>query len=744
MCTSNLDCPEPLLCVDPCGGAASCMEARSCREPNPCAGAACREGQICRDGDCVAPCESITCPSGEFCFLDRCYEAPNGALCQGINCPADFVCVNGHCHKSEGSCVPSAQCPEGSICRPLAPNEAFCLNQDCGLMTCATGTICQNGQCNPQCGPDTPCQAAQAICMQICSPNEGTCEPGCYEECATSACPPGQTCSYDRCYADCWSSAECDASQRCFQGRCVPLSCDGVRCGPGEVCDRGGCALPCQSNSECPGEATCHQGACTDKCDETRCPAGQTCSQGVCYDRCENGCPDEHVCVRREGAPNFCSPLSCEGVECPQSGACYRGQCKLRCGTDDDCPGFETCDRSNVPRVCVGPCDEVVCPGNTHCHQGQCYAECDYARDCPSAHFCHYTGLCLPGTCPDCSNGSVCNENTFTCTLCTQVDRIWPTWQDCWMSTCRVATSVAMSRARFPSGVRTAVIALGAESETGAGVDAMSGGPLAYQLGAPILLTAYSQLSWSTRQELERLIKAPTPLERVVILGGPFAISNAVESAIRGLGVREVTRVFGHTRMDTSIEVARLVNPNPQVVFLADAWVLDGHLASGVAAALRAPVILTDTDELSTVVANYLQANQGSIVETVVIGTVDAIPDTVIAQIPTPTRRITGPNQYAVSAAIASYAIERGVDPYHIYVAEGRTLFDALSAGATGRILLVSERPCLKNRPCTDLNALSDAYRFIEDQAVGRVTLVGTGSALAPQVEADACAALNP
>jgi putative cell wall-binding protein len=196
--------------------------------------------------------------------------------------------------------------------------------------------------------------------------------------------------------------------------------------------------------------------------------------------------------------------------------------------------------------------------------------------------------------------------------------------------------------------------------------------------------------------------------------------------------------------MDTSVEVARAVNPSPTIVFLADAWVLDGHLASGVAAALGAPVLLTDTDELSDVVAAYLQAHRATIVETVVIGTREAISDAVMAQIPTATRRITGPSQYAVSAAIATYAIERGVDPAHVYLTEGRTLFDALSAGATGRILLLSESSCLKNRPCTDFNTISPAYRFLDEQPVRRVTLVGTGSALSPQVERDACSAIGP
>ncbi|MFU8803274.1 MAG: cell wall-binding repeat-containing protein, partial [Bradymonadaceae bacterium] len=730
-CDSNLDCVEPLLCVDPCGGAASCMDAKTCRDPNPCAGVNCPAGQICRDGDCTVPCQGIDCGQGEFCFLDRCYESPDAALCQGVNCDAGYRCVNGNCYKDEGDCVPFAECPDGSICRPVAADEAFCMSQDCGLMTCVAGTVCQNGQCNPVCGPDNPCEAPAAICMEMCPGEADGCDSGCYDQCSTSACPPGQTCDWDRCYDECWAASECAANERCFHGRCVPLDCTGVVCGPTEACSRGGCVLPCQNNAECPGEALCRQGLCDDPCDETRCPAGQTCSQGVCYDECGTECPDDHVCIRRDVGENYCSPLSCEGVECAEGNACYRGRCKAECSDDDECPSPETCDLSQNPSVCVGECDEVVCPGDTHCFEGRCHQECTYQEDCPDAHYCHYNGLCVPSNCPECSNGMVCNENTFTCTLCTQVERIWPTWLDCWMSTCRVATSVALSRHRYPSGVSTAVIALGAESETGAGVDAMSGGPLAYKLNAPILLSAHSHLSWSTRQELTRLRNAPTRLQRVVILGGPFAISNDVENAIRALGIPRVERVFGHTRMDTSIEVARAVNASPTIVFLADAWVLDGHLVSGVAAALGAPVLLTDTDELTDVIADYLNAHSSTIIETVVIGSQSAIPDSVMAQIPTPTRRITGANQYDVSAAIAAYAVnERGLNPSHVNIAEGKTLHDSLSAGATGRILLVSQTSCLKNWPCADPTAPTAAYTFLETQGVNRVTLVGTASAL--------------
>ncbi|MFU8803027.1 MAG: cell wall-binding repeat-containing protein [Bradymonadaceae bacterium] len=392
---------------------------------------------------------------------------------------------------------------------------------------------------------------------------------------------------------------------------------------------------------------------------------------------------------------------------------CVDGGCVPPCANDGSCPPPRTCEDGSY---CHDPCDVVVCAGGRTCIEGSCHQICD--PGCPPGQSCvlnpggfHYCavpdceegpGLCIPPLC-SCPPGQTCNIYTMTCSLCDRVDRVWASWLDCWTSSCRIASAVALSRYLFSNGAPTAVHALGSEGAFNAGFDAIAGGPLARKLGGPLLLTGSNTLTDATEAELRRLLGAPTRLQRVVILGGTGVISDQVRNAVLALGVATVDRVAGANRYETAAAAAPLVGASRRIAFLANGTVLDGHLAGGIAAALEAPILLTGDDQLhpSTLAA----LNSLNITETIVIGAVAAIPDAVVAQIPGATRRMDGASQYEVSAALAEYGIARNVDPSHVFVTEGMSLFDALAASASGRILLLSQSACLEKSPCGNNNA---------------------------------------
>jgi putative cell wall-binding protein len=91
-----------------------------------------------------------------------------------------------------------------------------------------------------------------------------------------------------------------------------------------------------------------------------------------------------------------------------------------------------------------------------------------------------------------------------------------------WSGPDRFATAAATSAATFSPGVPIVAIAVGSKFP-----DALAGGPAAGLLGGPILLVNTDSIPDATIQELSRL--AP---KSIVILGGPAAVSSAVEAQL--------------------------------------------------------------------------------------------------------------------------------------------------------------------------------------------------------------------
>ena len=94
-------------------------------------------------------------------------------------------------------------------------------------------------------------------------------------------------------------------------------------------------------------------------------------------------------------------------------------------------------------------------------------------------------------------------------------------------------------------GLSTAFIA------TGTGfADALAGGPLAYALGAPILLVTPSEIPAATEAALGDL-----GIEQVVILGGTAAVGEDVADELESLTGNAPIRVAGENRFGTAAEV---------------------------------------------------------------------------------------------------------------------------------------------------------------------------------------------
>lgn len=230
--------------------------------------------------------------------------------------------------------------------------------------------------------------------------------------------------------------------------------------------------------------------------------------------------------------------------------------------------------------------------------------------------------------------------------------------------------------------------------------DALSSGGPQGLLDAPLLLNPSDELDDRVAEELERL-----GAERVVILGGPAAISDDVADALEDAD-RSVERVQGETRIETAVAVAAEFFPEVRTAILARGYqsfstddvtqaFADSLAAGGMAARRALPVLLTG-ETLSASTRDHLA--DSPIAEVIVVGGEDAVSEDVVTELEDDVgltvTRLAGGDRFATAAAIAQADFPQGAEA--ALVLEGQSDdawasgFAAASAAESAPILLVS------------------------------------------------------
>ena len=202
-------------------------------------------------------------------------------------------------------------------------------------------------------------------------------------------------------------------------------------------------------------------------------------------------------------------------------------------------------------------------------------------------------------------------------------------------------------------------------------VDALTAGPLASYLKAPILLTgAGNSLDTDTKAELTKL-----SVKTVYVTSGTAVISQAVLDQISAMGIT-VVPLGGVDRAATSVNIAsKMVG----VTKVAVANGLQDALSiAAIASAANEPILLTDKDAVPASVSAYLAANPG-ITSSDVIGGTGIISDAVKAALPSATRH-AGTTAYDTNNQVIQ-DFDSSLSYGNVYVANGVTGIDAL-AGA--------------------------------------------------------------
>lgn len=283
----------------------------------------------------------------------------------------------------------------------------------------------------------------------------------------------------------------------------------------------------------------------------------------------------------------------------------------------------------------------------------------------------------------------------------------------------RYETAANIALTAFPSGARTVFVANGEVFP-----DALSAGPAAAELDAPVLLTANTTLPASAKAALQTL--KPT---RIVVVGGAGAVSAGVAKDLAAYA--PVERWFGPDRYATSREIARRAfgASSAAVAYVATGAGFADALSAGAAGAnIGAPVILVPGTQASVDEATADLLRDLAVSEARVVGGTGVVSSGMAASIDAvvPTvRRLAGADRYGTSLAINANAFTSA--PSAVMVS-GLNFPDALGgsvlAGKRGSPMYISPTTCVP----------AAMVEHIVDLSVQQIMLLGGGGALGSSV----------
>lgn len=267
--------------------------------------------------------------------------------------------------------------------------------------------------------------------------------------------------------------------------------------------------------------------------------------------------------------------------------------------------------------------------------------------------------------------------------------------------------------------------------------DALCAAPLAKVNNAPILLTQNGDLNANALSELKRL-----NVKHAFIVGGTGVVSQNVEDKVKAQ-VGDVQRLAGQNRYETSVKVAEKLGTASKIVLASGEGYADALSAAPVAAIEGMPILLTQSNTLSTATAEYIKANTG-ITKTYVIGGYASVSDAAMNLAPG-AERISGSDRYATNAAVINkFASDFNFSKAYFALGNGPTgneFADALTGSAlaakdkapliiVGKELSDSTKDLIKTRLTknTTITVLGGTANIADSMVSDVITLSGAGT----------------
>lgn len=238
-------------------------------------------------------------------------------------------------------------------------------------------------------------------------------------------------------------------------------------------------------------------------------------------------------------------------------------------------------------------------------------------------------------------------------------------------------TAVAIAEDSYPKADNV-IIANGDVS-----ADALSAGPLANELNAPILLVKSNYAS----QEVINYIK-DAGVKNIYVVGGEGSVNNSVVNSLKPVTTTKVERIKGSDRYETSLEIAKkLVDKHGyganNTVLIAngtDAKSADALSASTYATQKKEAIVLSSNSGLTSKVKTGLTSL--NITKADIVGGASSVADSVLSSANlTKVTRISGVDRYATSLAVA----EKLTGVKTVVITNGYKSADALTAASLGK-----------------------------------------------------------
>jgi len=245
----------------------------------------------------------------------------------------------------------------------------------------------------------------------------------------------------------------------------------------------------------------------------------------------------------------------------------------------------------------------------------------------------------------------------------------------------RYETSVAEGSTAFPTG-SSVVIVSGAQQNL---VDGLVAGPLGFAKQAPVLVVAPTSVPTVVANDIKA--RAATT---AWIVGGMGAVTPAVSTQLRDLGVTTVNRLSGANRYETAAAVALQVTaPTHEVIVASGLSLVDAVAASGPAARLNRPILLVSKNSVPLATASALKTL--SITGATVVGGPGVISATAVSALKlVSTPRVAGDDRFATAAEITRvFSALVGTETMVVASGLDTNLVDALAGGAMGRLTLL-------------------------------------------------------
>lgn len=252
--------------------------------------------------------------------------------------------------------------------------------------------------------------------------------------------------------------------------------------------------------------------------------------------------------------------------------------------------------------------------------------------------------------------------------------------------------------------------------------DALTGIAYAEELGAPMLLTSGKALSEVTREEIRRL-KA----SKVVILGGPVAVSEAVAADLTGMGL-QVSRLQGSNRYDTAVQIGESMTREGSHLFLTSGLEFADAISIAPVSAMRnQPVLLTLPTRLPVQTREAIL--RWGIQDVTILGGELAVSEAVAAEIRelgVRLQRISGSNRFDTNYRINQQYYQ---SPAKAMLASGMSFPDALA----GSLLAIKDSAAMVlTRQDRLVPVVSD---YLTENPVQSAVILGGPTAVSAAVE---------